>query len=421
MANSVIVVHPVFKESDAPLRDPASQMEEACGLVEAISLQILDRIHVNVPAMNPATLLSKGAVEKVDASVKPLKPSVVFVNCTLSPVQQRNLEKAWMAKVIDRTGLILEIFGARARTKEGKLQVELASYTYQSGRLVRAWTHLERQRSTGKTGGPGEKQIELDRRKITDKIAQIKKQLEHIRNTRDLQHRAREKVPFPLVAIVGYTNAGKSTLFNKLTDAEVLAKDMLFATLDTTTRGLVLKGGRKVMLSDTVGFISDLPTQLVAAFRATLEQVTQAALVLHVQDVSDPDYALRRTDVLDILEQLGVEAGADHIIDVYNKIDLLPARQAKEWRKTGKRSIAVSAVSGEGLEALLDLIKVHLNRDRVEYDVKLPISDGKWLAWLHSHGEILSDKVRGETRRLKVMLTEADYARFIQNTSKSAA
>ncbi len=416
MTNSVIVVHPVFKGQASVIRDPAAQLAEACGLADAIQLNIKDSIIVNVPSLNAATLISKGGVEKVSESVAIYKPDVVFVNCTLSPVQQRNLEKAWFAKVIDRTGLILEIFGARAQTREGKLQVALATMNYARGRLVRAWTHLERQRATGKTGGPGEQQIELDRRKINDKISEIQKKIDHLKNTRDLQHRAREKVPFPLVAIVGYTNAGKSTLFNLLTDSKVLVKDMLFATLDTTTRGLVLPGGRKIVVSDTVGFISDLPTQLVAAFRATLEQVTQAVLILHVQDISDPDHTLRRQDVLEILEQLGVPAGAEHVIDVYNKIDLLPKKLATNLKKSNGRSVGVSAITGEGTQALLDLIRVHLNRDRTEYALKLPISEGKKLAWLHAHGEVISNRIRGANRHLKVLLSDVDYARYAQTT-----
>lgn len=418
MSDSVIIVQPVFKtQALASVYDTAAQIAEAEGLARAIRLDVLETIEINVPRPNAATLITSGGVEKAKDIIEVAKPSVVYFNGALSPVQQRNLEKAWDAKVIDRTGLILEIFADRAQTKEGTLQVDLAMLEYRRSRLVKSWTHLERQRATGKTGGPGETQIELDRRLIDGQMAQIKKQIEQVRNTRDLQRRAREKVPFPLVAIVGYTNAGKSTLFNRLTGAAVLAKDMLFATLDTTSRALKIPGGQKIILSDTVGFITDLPTQLVAAFRATLEQVTQADVILHVQDVSDPNHAKRRKDVLDILAEIGVDLEAANIIDVFNKVDLLPEgakRTAGSFASRGGESVNISATDGAGIDALLQLIKDHLDEGRKLQSVKLPVSDGKWLAWLHAHGEVVQERVRGENRYVKVSISDADYDKYNQ-------
>jgi GTP-binding protein HflX len=418
--DTVVIIQPVFKSNAlASAYDADAQMAEAKGLARAIRLDILDTVLINVTRPSPGTLISSGGVEKALAIITPAKPNVVFFNGTLSPVQQRNLEKEWDAKVVDRTGLILEIFADRAQTKEGTLQVDLAMLEYQRSRLVKSWTHLERQRATGKTGGPGETQIEIDRRLIDTKMAQIKKQIEHVRNTRDLQRKAREKVPYPLVAIVGYTNAGKSTLFNHLTGAEVLAKNMLFATLDTTSRALKLHSGQKIILSDTVGFITDLPTQLVAAFRATLEQVTQADIILHVQDISDPNYALRRKDVLEILEEIGTDMTGIPIIDVFNKVDLLPEsahRKIGSFKDHGRLSVNISAVSGAGFDALLDTIKDILDTDREIHSIKLPVEDGKWLAWLHAHGEIVSDKVKDETRTVRVRMATGDHEKYLQQS-----
>lgn len=416
MPQKVVIIHPLLKSGSFELRPLESVLDEARGLAEAIDLDILACLPVNVPTPHAATLLSKGGVEKAAAEIEATQPHVVFVNAHLSPVQQRNLEKAWQAKVIDRTGLILEIFGARANTREGRLQVELAALSYQRSRLVRSWTHLERQRATGKTGGPGETQIELDRRLINDRMGQIRKQIEQVRTTRDLQRKARERVPFPLVAIVGYTNAGKSTLFNRLTGAEVLVKDMLFATLDTTMRAVALPGGQNIILSDTVGFITDLPTALVTAFRATLEQVTQADLILHVQDISDPDYAARRADVLGILEDLGVPPDAAHVMDVYNKIDGLDAGARTALKRRTKRvpmQAAVSAITQDGLDDLIAKIKAWLDRGREMFVVTLPQGDGRSLAWLHAHGEVLKETYEEDVTHVSVRMTQAHYDQFM--------
>ena len=381
-------------------------MEEARGLAAAISLDVVFDIVAPLTAPRPATLLGSGKVADLGEQFKALNVDVAIVDATLSPGQQRNLERAWSVKVLDRTGLILEIFGARAQTKEGRLQVELAHLSYQKSRLVRSWTHLERQRGGGGfTGGPGETQIESDRRDIATRIDRIKKHLKEVRRTRDLQRARRKRAPFPIVALVGYTNAGKSSVFNRLTKASVLAKDMLFATLDPTMRALELPSGRKVILSDTVGFISDLPTHLVEAFRATLEEVLEADIIVHVQDVADPLREQRQADVLSVLEQLGVgEEDTRPCVRLYNKADLLNEddRDALEikvrsanWNAglglAAPYQCASSAFEEGGLDAFLELIDSISARGCEIYRIALEPQDGSQAAWLRSHGEILDE------------------------------
>ena len=336
----------------------------------AIDLEVVDALAAPISEIRPATLIGKGKVDEIKAVCENAHVELVICDGQLSPVQQRNLEKAWNVKVLDRTGLILEIFGERARTAEGRLQVELAHLSYQKGRLVRSWTHLERQRGGfGFLGGPGETQIEADRRAIGDRIARLKRELEEVKRTRGLHREARNRVPFPVVALVGYTNAGKSTLFNRLTRADVLAKDQLFATLDPTMRGVTLPSKRKVILSDTVGFISDLPTQLVAAFRATLEEVLEADVLLHVRDISHPDSDAQKEDVLSVLSELGVAPEAqDMMIEVWNKIDLLAEDQRGVVAQRGPESaeVPVSAITGEGIDQLLARIDEALSRNFVD-------------------------------------------------------
>lgn len=422
-SETALIVHPVLpykteKGTTRYMRDLDDLIEEAEGLVRAIHLSVSSTRVVKVARISPAQLLGKGAAEEIALHIEDEKPVVVVVNYKLTPVQQRNLEKLWNVKVIDRTGLILEIFGERAATKEGRIQVDLALLEYQKSRLVRSWTHLERQRGGGGfMGGPGETQIELDRRIITDRIAQLKKDLEQVRRTRELGRKNREKVPFPIVALVGYTNAGKSTLFNRLTGASVFAEDLPFATLDPTLRRLELPNGKTVILSDTVGFIADLPTTLVEAFRATLEQVQYADIILHVRDVSSPDHPWQREDVINVLSELGIEYDRDErIFEVLNKIDSVDADTLVDIRRdakfSGARLFPVSAYNGEGMQALLESIGEHLSSADEIYQIYVPMTDGKALSWLHKEGEVIEQEAEGENVLVTVRLAADNRGRF---------
>ncbi len=411
-------------------RSISAKVEEAVGLGRAISLDVRLAEAVPLRRITPATRIGKGVVERIKKAVEEQGIGLVIVDDKLTPVQQRNLEKAWSTKVIDRTGLILEIFGARARTHEGRLQVELAALDYQRGRLVRSWTHLERQRGGfGFLGGPGESQIEMDRRLIGDRIVKIKRDLEAVKRTRAVNRVGRQKARLPTVALVGYTNAGKSTLFNRLSGAGVMARNLLFATLDPTMRSITLPSGKGCVVSDTVGFISDLPTHLVAAFRATLEEVIEADLIVHVRDIAHQDSDRQRTDVEEVLTELGAighESGKPDgkagegapMIEALNKIDCLPAdvRQTLQTRASAgperARQFPISAATGEGVDALLEAIADYLSQTGAAREIAVPVTDGATIAWLYRNGEVRSRRDEGDLALLTVALDQAASAQL---------
>ena len=408
-----LILHPSHAR-DSAARAAEARLEEAAALAMALDLEVVIKAVAPLRARTPATLFGSGKVEEFAAICEAEEIDVAVIDDVLTPVQQRNLEKAWQIKVIDRTGLILEIFARRAQTKEGRLQVELARLDYEKSRLVRTWTHLERQRGgAGVMGGPGETQIETDRRLIADKMVKLKRELDEVRRTRSLQRQARGRVPYPTVALVGYTNAGKSTLFNKLTNAKVLAKDMLFATLDPTARTLNLPGGRPAIISDTVGFISDLPHELVEAFRATLEALKEADVILHVRDVATEDSAAQALDVRQVLKDVGVDPESENVLEVWNKIDQLDeeGRESAKIRAIRAGAMPVSAVTGEGTQALLTRI-ADLADEGPEMILRLDASNGEALAWIYRHGRVIDRHELDGVVTVVARMDSQAYGRF---------
>ncbi len=412
------VVYPDISGRNIEL-SPDARLEEACGLALAINLDVVHREIIKVREIKPGMFFSRGILDKLRPSLSGAE--LLIVDASLTPIQQRNLEKELNLKVIDRTALILEIFGERAQTSEGKLQVELAHLTYQRSRLVRSWTHLERQRGgAGFLGGPGETQIELDRRIIDNKIVRIKKELDKVKQTRGLQRSARQKVPYPVVALVGYTNAGKSSLFNRIADAGVFAENLLFATLDNTLRKIKLPSGREVILSDTVGFISDLPHELIMSFRATLEEVLAADIIVHVRDIANENTAVQRKDVISVLKSLGLENldEKENYIELLNKTDLLPAERQETLKHLKKKNtLPVSALTGEGIENFLHKLDEILTAQNKTIRLNVPAADGALLAWLHQNALILDTRITGENICLELKINEANLSKLQHKTS----